>query len=72
MAGGRPARSRPAERSALEAAREAKYREIKDAELDFSTGKLSREDYEQLSATLRAEAVEILDRLTALGSATPE
>jgi flagellar biosynthesis/type III secretory pathway M-ring protein FliF/YscJ len=52
--------------SALEAAREAKYREIKDAELDFETGKLSREDYEQLRASLRAEAVEILDRLAEL------
>jgi flagellar biosynthesis/type III secretory pathway M-ring protein FliF/YscJ len=54
------------QRAALEAAREAKYREIKDAELDFETGKLSREDYEQLRASLRAEAVEILDRLAAL------
>lgn len=59
-------------RSALEAAREAKYREIKDAELDFATGKLSREDYQQLSATLRAEAVEILDRLAALEGEGPE
>ena len=59
-------------RSALEAAREAKYREIKDAELDYSTGKLSREDYEQLSASLRAEAVEILDRLAALERDTRE
>jgi hypothetical protein len=54
------------QQSALEAAREAKYREIKDAELDFKTGKLSSEDYEQLSASLRAEAVAILDRLAAL------
>jgi hypothetical protein len=54
------------QRSALEAAREAKYREIKDAELDFETGKLSREDYEELRGSLRAEAVEILDRLAAL------
>jgi hypothetical protein len=55
-----------AERNALEAAREAKYREIRDAELDYRTGKLSREDYESLSASLRAEAVQILDRLAAL------
>ncbi len=53
-------------RDALEAAREAKYREIRDAELDYRTGKLSREDYERLDAALRAEAVEILDRLAAL------
>jgi hypothetical protein len=44
----------------LEAAREAKYREIRDAELDHRTGKLSREDYEALDRSLRAEAVEIL------------
>ena len=61
-----------AERGALEAAREAKYREIRDAELDYATGKLSREDYEQLDATLRAEALSILDRLSALDAPAPE
>jgi hypothetical protein len=55
-----------AERNALEAAREAKYREIRDAELDYRTGKLSREDFEALSSSLRAEALAILDRLAAL------
>jgi hypothetical protein len=58
------------ERSALEAARDAKYREIRDAELDYRTGKLSGEDYELLACALRAEAVEILDRLAALGGET--
>jgi hypothetical protein len=48
---------------ALESAREAKYREIRDAELDFRTGKLSREDYEAIDAGLRAEALGILNRL---------
>src|ERR1700720_2959070 len=52
-----------AELSELEAAREAKYREIRDAELDFRTGKLSREDYEAIDGALRAEALEILNRL---------
>lgn len=47
----------------LDAQREAKYREIRDAELDFRTGKLSKEDYEAIDAQLRAEALEILDRL---------
>jgi hypothetical protein len=50
----------------LEAARESKYREIRDAELDYRTGKLSIEDYEAVNGALRAEAVEILDRLEAL------
>lgn len=44
----------------LEAAREAKYREIRDADLDHSTGKLSDADYAELDQTLRAEAIEIL------------
>jgi hypothetical protein len=60
-------RSEPAERSELEAARLAKYREIRDLELDYRTGKLSHQDYERLVATLRAQAAEILVRLEALG-----
>jgi len=44
----------------LEAAREAKYREIRDAELDHRTGKLSDADFRAVDAALRAEAVEIL------------
>jgi uncharacterized protein (DUF58 family) len=54
-----------AKRGDLEAAREAKYREIRDAELDYRTGKLSREDYEAIDGELRAEAIEILNRLEA-------
>jgi hypothetical protein len=50
----------------LEAAREAKYAEIRDAELDYRTGKLSREDYESVAGALRAEALELLNRLEAL------
>lgn len=71
-AGRRSDEVQAAERSELEAAREAKYREIRDAELDYRTGKLSREDYEQIAAALRAEAVEILDRLEALGEETAD
>jgi hypothetical protein len=52
-----------AERDELESAREAKYREIRDAELDYRTGKLARGDYEAVVRALRVEAVEILDRL---------
>jgi hypothetical protein len=62
---GGPASGRPADRSELEAAREAKYREIRDAELDYRTGKLSREDYGAIDGELRAEAIEILDRIEA-------
>jgi flagellar biosynthesis/type III secretory pathway M-ring protein FliF/YscJ len=49
----------------LEAAREAKYREIRDAELDHQTGKLSDEDFEAVDRTLRVEASEILHQLDA-------
>ncbi len=68
--GGDEAESVQAERGeyriALEAGREAKYREIRDTELDYRTGKLSQEDFAATDGALRAEAVEILDRLTAL------
>jgi hypothetical protein len=47
----------------LEAARDAKYREIRDAELDHQTGKLSDADFHAIDSTLRAEAIEILRRL---------
>jgi uncharacterized membrane protein len=55
-----------AERAELEAAREAKYREIRDAELDYRTGKLSEADWRAQDRTLRAEAVAILRRLDEL------
>src|ERR687886_2752259 len=52
-----------AERAELEAARDAKYREIRDAELDYRTGKLSEADWRVIDRSLRAEAVGILRRL---------
>lgn len=54
------------ERRVLEAARESKYQEIRDNELDFRTGKLSEEDFRAIDRRLRAEAVEILRALDAL------
>ena len=56
-----------ARREDLEAAKEAKYREIRDAELDYRTGKLSEEDWRALDRELRAEAMELLRRLDELG-----
>ena len=50
-------------RAELEAAKEAKYREIRDAELDLQMGKLSAEDHRAVDRELRAEAIEILRRL---------
>ncbi|MEA2245488.1 MAG: hypothetical protein QOH46_17 [Solirubrobacteraceae bacterium] len=54
-------------RADLEAAREAKYREIRDAEMDYRTGKLSEGDWKALDRELRGEAIEILRRLDELG-----
>jgi hypothetical protein len=61
-----------AERAELEAARDAKYREIRDAELDYRTGKLSEADWRVLDRGLRAEAVEILRRLDELPTPSAE
>jgi len=54
------------ERIDLEAARDAKYREIRDAELDHQTAKLSDADFEAIDSTLRSEAIELLRQLDAL------
>jgi flagellar biosynthesis/type III secretory pathway M-ring protein FliF/YscJ len=59
--------SESAQRAALEAAKEAKYAEIRDAELDHRMGKLSDADWRAQDRVLRAEAIEILHRLDALG-----
>ena len=64
--------SQSSARSELELEREAKYREIRDAELDYRTGKLSTEDYETVNGALRAEAVEILDRLEVSEQGDPD
>jgi type II secretory pathway component PulM len=48
---------------ALEAARDSKLQEIRDAEMDVRTGKLSDEDYDAIDRALRGEAVQILERL---------
>lgn len=47
----------------LEARKEAKYREIRDAELDREQGKLSQEDWSRQDAELRRDAVETLKEL---------
>jgi hypothetical protein len=61
-----------AARAELEAARDAKYREIRDAELDYRTGKLSEADWRALDRGLRAEAVVILRRLDELDPPTSD
>jgi hypothetical protein len=46
----------------LEAAKEAKYREIKDLELDRAAGKLDDDEYQSQRSRLRREAADILAR----------
>lgn len=65
----RPGRARAAdsatvaERAELEAARDAKYAEIRELEMDHRTGKVSDGDFKGQDRTLRGEAVELLRRL---------
>lgn len=54
-------------REELEAAKEAKYREIREAELDRRTGKLSEDDWRSIDRGLRSEAIAILKRIDDLG-----
>jgi hypothetical protein len=56
----------------LEAAKEAKYREIRDAELDHRMGKLSRDDWRAVDRALRGEAIDILRELDRLEGRSPE
>ena len=67
-----PLRSGAAERDALAAQvrradlvaeKEARYREIRDAELDRETGKVSAEDWRRIDRELRADAARILEEL---------
>ena len=58
---------REAQRAELEARKEAKYRQIRDAEADRASGKLSEEDFGRINRELRGEAIEILKRIDRLG-----
>ncbi|MEZ5074431.1 MAG: hypothetical protein R2691_06300 [Solirubrobacterales bacterium] len=49
----------------LEARKQAKYREIRDTELDHAQEKLSDEEFARQDAELRREAIEILRRIDA-------
>ena len=56
----------------LEARKEVKYREIRDAELDRQQGKLSQEDWRRQDAELRRDAIEILKELDHVRSEAPK
>lgn len=62
-AGGQAMQRERSEVTELEAARELKYAEIRDLELDFRTGKVAEEDFRAQDRALRSEAIEILHRL---------
>ena len=53
---------------ALQEAKDAKYREIRELEMDFRTGKLTPEYFRAQDRARRAEAVELLRRLDVLGA----
>jgi hypothetical protein len=55
-----------AELADLEARKQAKYRQIRDAEADRAAGKLTEEDFRRLDRELRAEAIEILKKIDRL------
>ncbi len=50
-------------REQLELAKQVKYREIRDLELDYKAGKLERNDWQRLDQDLRREALAILAQL---------
>jgi uncharacterized protein (UPF0218 family) len=55
-------------RAELEDAKQAKYREIKDAELDHKAGRMTEEQWEQTDRELRREAMQILEKIDTLGA----
>ncbi len=61
-----------AERRELEDAKESKYREIKDAELEYKAGRMTQEQWSQTDDELRREAMLILRKLDTLGAGQPE
>ena len=50
-------------RAELEDAKQAKYREIRDAELDFRAGKLTEAEWQETDRDLRREAMVILAKI---------
>ena len=68
--GAAPDRTEDEARGTLEAAKEAKYREIRDAQLDHQMGKLSDADWRATDSELRAQAIEILQAIDDLPPAT--
>lgn len=60
-----------AARAELEDAKQAKYREIRDAELDRAAGRLTDEQWREIDAELRKEALSIVTKMDELGKRGP-
>jgi predicted Holliday junction resolvase-like endonuclease len=58
--------TKEAELAELEARKQAKYRQIRDAEADHAAGKLEDKDFARLDRELRGEAIAILKRIDRL------
>lgn len=54
-------------REELEIAKQAKYRELRDAELDYRAGKLTEDEWRETDSDLRREALAILSRMDRAG-----
>lgn len=59
-------------RAELEDAKQAKYREIRDAELDYRSGKLTEEEWRETDRDLRREAMAILAKIDEGSAAAPK
>lgn len=66
-----PATAGDSDISALEAAKEAKYREIRDLELDRAAGKIDDVEFAAANTELRAEAIAILEQTEAAEGRRP-
>ena len=68
-----PEPAQPPRRGDREEAKLAKYRELRDLELDWRTGKLAEVDYQRTKNLLRAQAAQLLEESGApAASAEPE
>lgn len=61
-----------AARTELEDAKQAKYREIRDAELERAAGRLTAAQFEEIDRELRREALALVAKLDTLGGSRPK
>jgi flagellar biosynthesis/type III secretory pathway M-ring protein FliF/YscJ len=71
-AAGKPDRAEDPRIAELEARKEAKYREIRDAEVDREAGKLTQEEWRGIDRELRREAIQVLKELDRVRGTTKQ